>query len=85
MAGKPHPAIFQTALKTLNSNPGETLMVDDRLETDILGANNLDIKPPAVITGGTSLEEINQMTLSLTSFLNDITALRRTLSEVCIK
>ena len=60
-------------------------MVGDRLETDILGANNLDIKPPAVLTGVTSREEINQSDIKLYFIFEDITTLRRALSEVYIK
>jgi putative hydrolase of the HAD superfamily len=37
---KPHPKIFQKALKNFGINPQEALMVGDRLYSDIYGAKN---------------------------------------------
>ncbi|MCJ7718237.1 MAG: HAD-IIA family hydrolase [Anaerolineales bacterium] len=82
IAGKPHPAIFQSALKELDTNPGDTLMVGDRLETDILGANNLGIRTAAVLTGVTSREEIIRGNIKPDFIFEDITALHQALIEV---
>jgi HAD superfamily phosphatase (TIGR01668 family) len=41
---KPSPAAFQLALQYLKSAPEETMMVGDRILTDIIGANKLGIK-----------------------------------------
>jgi 4-nitrophenyl phosphatase len=38
VVGKPYPAMFREAVRRLGSRPEETLMVGDRLETDIEGA-----------------------------------------------
>lgn len=40
---KPSPVAFRSALAFLKSKPSRTLMVGDRLFTDIIGANNLGI------------------------------------------
>lgn len=40
---KPSPVAFRSALAFLESEPAKTLMVGDRLFTDIIGANNLGI------------------------------------------
>ncbi len=40
---KPHPRIFETALKVWNATPGQAVMVGDLLPADILGANRLGI------------------------------------------
>jgi uncharacterized protein len=40
---KPSPEAFQTALKYLRSIPAKTLMVGDRIFTDVIGANHLGI------------------------------------------
>jgi len=40
---KPSPSAFQAALKYLGSTPSKTLMVGDRIFTDIVGANSLGI------------------------------------------
>lgn len=79
VAGKPHPAIFETALKALGSSPEETLMVGDRLETDILGANLLGIKTIAVLTGVTSRLEINQSDIKPDYVYQDIAAVHQAL------
>jgi 4-nitrophenyl phosphatase len=49
--GKPHPPMFQQALKLLGSPPVQTLMIGDRLDTDIAGARALDMKTALVLTG----------------------------------
>jgi HAD superfamily phosphatase (TIGR01668 family) len=40
---KPSPEAFQAALDFMESEPSKTLMVGDRLFTDIIGANNMGI------------------------------------------
>ncbi len=40
---KPHPRIFETALKSWNAQPGQAVMVGDLLPADILGANEMGI------------------------------------------
>jgi len=82
IAGKPFPAIFQTALKAINAEIEDTLMVGDRLETDILGANQLGIDTAAVLTGVTSREEIQAKDIKPDFIYQDIIALHEELSEV---
>lgn len=41
---KPHPKIFQEALRTLNVKAFETVFVGDTLKTDIFGAKNVGMK-----------------------------------------
>lgn len=49
VAGKPEPAIFQTALNLYKAE--NSIFVGDRLDTDILGANRAAIKSVLVLTG----------------------------------
>lgn len=56
--GKPQKAIFETAMDRFNASPQNTLMVGDRLETDILGASLLGITSVAVLTGVTNQTEL---------------------------
>ena len=81
IAGKPYPAIFHAALKAIDASVEDTLMVGDRLETDILGANQLGIDTAAVLTGVTSREEIQIKDIKPDLIYQDITALHRALSE----
>lgn len=50
-AGKPEPEIFQVALERFSIVPEHTLMVGDRLDTDVLGANRAGLKSALVLTG----------------------------------
>ena len=49
--GKPEPAMFHAALHLLDVNAAETLMVGDRLDTDIGGAQGVGIATAFVETG----------------------------------
>lgn len=56
VAGKPHRALFdETAERVGGTHP---LIIGDRLDTDIEGANNFGADSLAVLTGVTSLQEI---------------------------
>jgi len=57
MIGKPEKYLFQLAMARSGSDPEETLMIGDRLETDILGAQQLGIKTALVLTGIASLQD----------------------------
>ena len=54
--GKPNPAMYQFALERLGLSPEEVLVVGDRLETDILGAQKLG-SPCALVLSGVTDEE----------------------------
>lgn len=49
--GKPAPEMYQLALERLGSLPEETLVVGDRLETDIVGAQALNCRTALVLSG----------------------------------
>ena len=82
VAGKPHRAIFQSALKSLGVAPEETLMIGDRLETDIKGAAALGIHTAAVLTGITSREEIAQSKIKPDFIFDDLNHLHQALKKV---
>jgi 4-nitrophenyl phosphatase len=82
VVGKPQPAIFQSALNALNSQPEETLMVGDRLETDILGANQFGIHTAALLSGVTSRDEIAMNEIQPDFIYEDIASLHQALEEV---
>jgi 4-nitrophenyl phosphatase len=54
--GKPHPPIFEAALRYLNKRPEKVLVVGDRLETDIAGGQATGCKTAAVLSGVSSRE-----------------------------
>ncbi|MBT3321363.1 MAG: HAD-IIA family hydrolase [Anaerolineae bacterium] len=53
VAGKPNAYLFELAMKKMGTSPDETLMVGDRLETDILGGQNAGCKTALVLSGVT--------------------------------
>ncbi|MBC6934673.1 MAG: HAD-IIA family hydrolase [Chloroflexi bacterium] len=56
--GKPGAPMFQTALRRLGTAPENTLMIGDRLNTDIEGARRTGLKTALLLTGVTTREEL---------------------------
>jgi len=54
--GKPQPYMYAIALQRLGTSPAETLVVGDRLETDIAGAQNIGCPCALVLSGVSTLE-----------------------------
>jgi 4-nitrophenyl phosphatase len=57
IAGKPSPALFEFALENLGTAPEHTLVVGDRLETDILGGQIAHCKTVLVLSGVATTSE----------------------------
>ncbi|HMQ53990.1 MAG TPA: HAD-IIA family hydrolase [Anaerolineae bacterium] len=51
IVGKPEPLMFQIALRQMGTQPTETAMIGDRLETDVLGGQRAGLKTILVETG----------------------------------
>jgi 4-nitrophenyl phosphatase len=58
--GKPQPAIFEHALHILGADAQSTVMIGDRLDTDIVGAINAGLRTVGVLTGVSTAEEFRQ-------------------------
>lgn len=56
--GKPERFLFETALARLGSQPRHTIMLGDRLETDILGGQQAGLKTALLTTGVDTVESI---------------------------
>ena len=54
--GKPRPVMFQQAMSFLGTTPDETLVVGDRLETDIAGGQAAGCRCAVVLTGVSTQE-----------------------------
>lgn len=59
-AGKPSPVIFRAARKRLGLRSGETIMVGDTMDTDILGGNQLGFRTILVLSGGTKRGDLQK-------------------------
>jgi 4-nitrophenyl phosphatase len=57
--GKPGKHMFNTALSITQTAPEHTLMVGDRLDTDILGGQQAGMKTALLLTGVTSADELS--------------------------
>lgn len=57
IAGKPSTTLFDFALERLGTSPEETLVVGDRLETDILGGQLAGCKTALVLSGVSTREQ----------------------------
>ena len=60
VAGKPAPEMYRIALERLDLTPSEVLVVGDRPETDIAGAQGLGCRTALVLSGVVNEEEASQ-------------------------
>ena len=60
VAGKPFPFLMELSLDRLGTRKQETLVVGDRLETDIAGGQAVDCPTALVLSGVSTLEQANQ-------------------------
>jgi len=56
--GKPSPVMMHAARKELGLRSGETIMIGDTMETDIVGGVQLGYKTVLVLTGGTRHQDL---------------------------
>ncbi len=75
IAGKPHPQMFQVALELLHTKPTETLMIGDRLNTDIEGAVQLGLRTALVLTGVSTRAEVDSTPAKPDVIFDDLGAL----------
>lgn len=61
--GKPERTLFDAALHLLHADPSQALVVGDRLDTDILGAQRAGIPSALVLTGVSSMSELDGSTI----------------------
>jgi len=58
LAGKPNPYLFSVAMERLKTQPEKTLVIGDRLDTDILGGFRAGCKTALVLTGVSTREDL---------------------------
>jgi HAD superfamily hydrolase (TIGR01450 family) len=79
--GKPNTAIFQSALQRFEAKPENSLMVGDRLNTDILGASRLGMRTILVLTGVNTREDADNGEIKPDLILEDINELLQILKN----
>src|SRR5216683_4992504 len=58
--GKPNPLMMRTALRTLNAHSENSVMVGDRMDTDIIAGLESGLRTLLVLTGVTSREQVER-------------------------
>ena len=67
--------MYRLAMERLGTSPQETLVVGDRLETDIIGAQELGCRAALVLSGASSADAARAWTPPPDLVLPDLTAL----------
>lgn len=75
--GKPQPAMAQLAMERTGFAPEQTLMVGDRLYTDIASGVNAGVDTAFVLSGEGTLEDLEESEVRPTWVFDDISALHR--------
>lgn len=77
VVGKPSPIAYRVALTALGIGPAEALMIGDRLETDILGAQGVGMDTALVLSGISTGEDIARTGIQPTWVAPDLSTLVR--------
>ncbi len=75
IVGKPETFMYRAALERLGTTPAETLVVGDRLETDIAGAQKMGCPAALVLSGVTSRTQAEAWLPAPDLVIEDLTAL----------
>ena len=58
--GKPQPTMIYEVMKKFHAKPEETVVIGDRLYTDIASGNNAGVDTVCVLSGEVTLEEVHK-------------------------
>lgn len=75
MIGKPEPEMYRWAMELMGTTPSETLVIGDRLETDIAGAQSLGCLTGLVLSGVSTMEQAARWQPALHKQAQDLTSL----------
>ncbi len=80
--GKPEPIMYQQAIALLGTKADETIAIGDRLNTDILGAVNANMRSLMVLTGISTIAELATLDYAPTWIMDDLQAVTTALTEL---
>jgi len=80
--GKPEPIMYQQAMALLGTEPAETVAIGDRLNTDILGAVNANMRSLMVLTGISSEADLKDIDYKPTWIMADLQAVTQALQNL---
>ncbi|MBN1873838.1 MAG: HAD-IIA family hydrolase [Anaerolineae bacterium] len=81
IVGKPAPILYQQALARIGAVPETTLMIGDRLDTDILGAARLGLPTALLLSGTTTAEELSNSPICPDIICQDLVQLVNLISK----
>lgn len=70
--GKPNPLIMRSALKRINCKPEETIIIGDRMDTDIIAGIESEIETLLVLSGISTIESMKLFPYSPHFILNGV-------------
>lgn len=79
--GKPQPAMAELAMRRTGFGPSETVLIGDRVYTDIACAVNADIDSILVLSGEGTREDVEKFGVRPTWIYDDIAAVYREMEE----
>jgi len=82
--GKPGAPLFEVALDAFGASPESTVMVGDRLDTDIEGANRLGLGSALVLSGVSKREDIERLGIVPDLVVDDLAALADALEQLAV-
>jgi 5'-nucleotidase len=81
VVGKPEPMLLQEAMHTLGSQPGETVMIGDGLQVDILAGQNAGTHTLLLLSGSSSKEDLEKSPIKPDRVYQDLTEVLKELTE----
>ena len=79
--GKPEPLMVQYAMASTGFSPAETLMIGDRLYTDIAAGNRAGVDSLCVLSGEATLQDVRESPDQPTYLLTDVGVLAEIIAE----
>lgn len=70
--GKPNPLMMRSALRRLNGHSETSVMIGDRMDTDIVAGTEAGMQTILVLTGVTSSEQVDRFPYRPTVVLNSV-------------
>ena len=82
--GKPETTSIEILMKKYSTTPGETIIVGDNLDTDILAGKNAGIHTAFVLTGIHTMDDLAKLDISRTPdfILKDLSSLKECLESI---
>ncbi len=81
IVGKPQPTMFRVAMELINGTPETTLVIGDRLDTDVAGAHAAGMYGALVLTGVSTREHLTGSPRQPDAVFDDLTRLIAALND----